>query len=303
MAARNRKIVDTAFLASLETLDLYIRTIMSGRFGGSRRAKGYGSSCEFADYREYTPGDDLRRLDWNLVGRLEKYYIKQFVDERQMETHVYLDMSASMDADAEGIKATAALQLASAVGYLSVQNMDRVAFRLLEGACCRDLCGAIMGREAFYGAAEQLAGLTFAGEDKLDQAIMNDPEAGYNNGISIIISDFLTDSDWKSAVDYLLNKHREVALIQVLSPQEENPMYTGALSLLDSEAAMPEDKRHMRLSVDRGALRAYQQALSAMRHDMQHFCDARNISYLSICGNEPVENILIKKGFMAGLIR
>ena len=76
---KKRRVMDETFLSSLETLDLYIHKLMSGRFGGVRRSYGAGSSCEFLDYREYAPGDDLRRIDWNLVGRLDKYYIKRFV--------------------------------------------------------------------------------------------------------------------------------------------------------------------------------------------------------------------------------
>ena len=92
-----KHIIDGEFISMLETSDLYIKNLMNGMFGGNRRSKAYGSSAEFADFREYTPGDDLRRIDWNLFARFEKLFMKLYVDERQLHHRVYIDTSASMD--------------------------------------------------------------------------------------------------------------------------------------------------------------------------------------------------------------
>ena len=295
--------MDEAFLSSLETLDLYIHKLMSGRFGGVRRSYGAGSSCEFLDYREYAPGDDLRRIDWNLVGRLDKYYIKRFVDERQQETHIYLDLSRSMDADPAGQKAVAALQAAAALGYLSVQNMDRAAYRLLRGAACDDLCGAIMGREAFYKAAEALEEVSFSGVDQIDEAVRNDPLPGYDDGLSILISDFLTDSNWRSAVDYLLSRKREVALIRLVTREETEPLYVGPSALMDCEALEENDSRNLRLVVDRAALRAYRKSLQDYEKEMRAFCVSRGVPMLTLRADLPVADALIRQGFYEELIR
>ena len=302
IARKKRRIMDEAFLSSLETLDLFIHKLMSGRFGGVRRSYGAGSSCEFLDYREYVPGDDLRRIDWNLVGRLDKYYIKRFVDERQQETHIYLDLSRSMDGDAAGQKAVAALQIAAALGYLSVQNMDRAAYRLLRGEKCQDLCGAIMGREAFYKAAEALEDLQFFGEDHLDAAVRGDPFPGYDDGLSILISDFLTDSNWRSAVDYLLSRKRQVALIRLLTQEEADPLYVGPSALMDCEAPEEKDGRNLCLSLDRAAHRAYRQALQGFDRDMRAFCASRGVALVTLRADQPVADSLIRQGFSAELI-
>lgn len=294
-------LIDSTFLETLETLDLYIKNVMNGRFGGARRSALYGSSAEFADYREYMPGDDPRRIDWNLAARLDKHYIRQFVDERQMKNVVYLDLSASMGLDTG--KARMALCMAAAMGYLSVQNLDHVAFRLLQGDACCNLCGTVVGREAFYAATQELAGYTFAGEVDLYHSIHNDPDPGHGNGMSILISDFLTESDWKRAVDELLARHREVALIQVLSPEEVEPVYHGRLLLRDSEAMSVEDRRHLRLSADRSAALAYRDAVEYFMWDIHQFCLSRGIAFMSVRSDENIEHVILEKGFKTGLIK
>ena len=131
-----KKIVDGSFIAMLESRDLHLHRPMDGLFGGNRRAKSYGSSVEFADYREYTEGDDLRRIDWNLYARFEKMFLKLFVDEKQLHHRIYLDCSSSMDWGREN-KSHLALKMAAALGFLSVQAMDRVSYYALKGDKCK----------------------------------------------------------------------------------------------------------------------------------------------------------------------
>ena len=298
-----RQLLDNSFLSSLATLDLCVKSVRGGQLGGSRQSKVHGSSIEWMDYREYIPGDDLRRLDWNLVGRFDKYYIKRFVDERQLETHVYIDLSASMDWQNGGQKGVMALRLAAALGYLSISNMDRVSYRLLSGEGCRELCPALLDKDAFFHAALELSELTFSGQTDLYAAITGDPRPGSGNGISFLISDLLTDSDWKRAVDALLERHREVAVIQVLSRQEADPICSGSLNFLDCEKAMEEQDRGVRMEVNRSALEAYRMAFADWQRDIREFCRKRGVGFLSVCSDERIEDVILKKGMAAGVIR
>ena len=236
------RILDGAFLDALETLDINVQQMKSGHYSGARRSRAYGSSPEFADYREYVPGDDLRRIDWNAAARFDKYLIKRFIDEKQGRNCVYLDTSASMGFEPE--KGFAALRMAAALGYLSVCNMDSVSFRLLSGTRCTELCPRISGRESFLRAGEKLDALQFAGETDLYACIRNDPNPGADDGVTFILSDLLTDSDWRAAVDLLLSRRREVMLIQVLSPAELDPQMSGRHTFCDAEetgARVPPD--------------------------------------------------------------
>ena len=291
------RILDGAFLDALETLDLNVRQMKSGSYSGAHRSRAYGSSPEFADYRDYVPGDDLRRIDWNAAGRFDKYLIKRFIDEKQGRNCVYLDGSASMGFERE--KGFAALRLAAALGYLSVTNMDSVSIRILCEKGCRELSGRISGREAFFRLGERLDAVQFAGEADLGVCIRNDLNPGADDGVSYIISDFLTDSDWRGAVDLLLSRRREVALIQVLSPEELSPTLSGRFTFCDTE----KSGSRMTLDVDRDALRSYQETVTRFLAEIRSFCASRAVPYLLVKSNERVEDVLRTRGCMEELIR
>ena len=296
-----RQVIDGAFLSMLEARDLKIRDPMNGLFGGNRRSKAYGSSTEFADFREYIPGDDLRRIDWNLYARFDKLFLKLFVDERQLHHRIYLDASASMDWG-EPCKADTALQLAAAMGYLAVSAMDRVSFYAVHQKHCEDLTRTVMGREAFYRAAEALNSLEFYGDGNLGVAIEADQDLGHGDGMSFIISDFLTDTDWKSAVDRMLFHKREVHLIQVLSPDEIAPGMTGKVHLMDAEATSEEDRRNHRADISRAAIKAYQEAFAWHQKDIRDFCASRQVGFISVCTDQRIEQMLFKKATEAEMI-
>ena len=122
----SRFTVNDAFLSQLELLQSLLKNNVAGMFGGNRKSKNFGSSCEFADLREYVPGDDITKIDWNAYARFEKLYTKLYLDERQMHTRIYIDVSRSMD-HGNGQKAEQALRLAAAFAYLSVCEMDKVS--------------------------------------------------------------------------------------------------------------------------------------------------------------------------------
>ena len=120
------------FFSRLETCALNLRTDLTGFFGGKHLVKTYGQTVEFADYREYMLGDDIRRIDWNLFSRFEKFFLKLFTDERQMHTQIYIDCSASMGKP-NAKKAAYALGFAAALGFLSVNSSDKVSLRVSRG--------------------------------------------------------------------------------------------------------------------------------------------------------------------------
>ena len=175
---------------------------MTGFFGGGRKARSYGNTVEFADFREYFPGDDIRRIDWNVYARFEKYFIKLFTDERQMHNQIYIDCSASM-ACGKPEKAAAALRVAAAFGYLSVSAMDRVSYKLIKGDKLEDIKITITNKDSFYRAAQYLEDTEFEGDLDMEKAIVQAKAPGHDDGLTIIISDFLTESDWKKAIDFL----------------------------------------------------------------------------------------------------
>ena len=296
-----RKIIDDDFIGRLETLGLWLKNQMTGYFGGNHKTNAYGSTVEFADYREYTPGDDLRRIDWNLFSRFDKYFIRLFTDERQMHNQILIDGSASMD-EGEG-KAEYALKAAAALGYLSVQGMDRTSVKLIQGSSLVNIGQKITGKESFYSTVNELENVKFRGDADISGAIKNNPEIGFDDGLTVIVSDFFTDSDWKQAVDYLLYKKREVLLVQVLTPAEANPDYFGRMQLLDAESIDIDDRKNMRMRITKNEYKAYLQALSEYLADMKQFCRSRNVGYVTVNTAKPIEKELLNQLYETEAIR
>jgi uncharacterized protein (DUF58 family) len=297
-----RKVLDGEFLEKLESISLAVKGAMTGLYGGSRKAHGYGNTVEFADFREYVPGDDLRRIDWNVYARFEKYFIKLFTDERQQHHRIIVDCSASM-ATGKPEKAQTALRIATAFAYLAVCDMDRVSFQLLHGDHLEDLAGTMIGKNAVCDAALQLENVAFYGDTELEKAILNDPNPGYDDGMTIVISDFLTESNWKSMVDFLVFRHREILFVQLLSPEEVNPSLTGDVHLIDMESELPKDPRNVRMKISKGFLKAYHRALDDYRREISDFCHSRGASYLFATTDLPIEQILFQRGYETEVIK
>ena len=272
-----KRIIDQDFIAMLEGHDLCIRNLMNGLFGGNRRSRAYGSSAEFADYRAYTEGDELKRVDWNLYARFRKLYLKLFVDERQLHHRIYIDASASMDWGTPA-KSYTALRLGAALGFLAVQAMDRVTYYGIHDDSCQDLTGTVIGKDAFYRAADQLENLTCTGTSRLGEAINNSYESGSIGGISVLISDFFTDDSWKEAVDCMIQKRREVYLIRVLSRDEMDPQIKGQLTLTDSE----DRSLDYRADFNRAHMKAYRRAFEYHQNEIRSFCASRGVGFFTV---------------------
>ena len=289
------------FFSRLETLALNLRADLNGYFGGKHFVRSYGQTVEFADYREYQLGDDIRRINWNLFSRFEKYFIRLFTDERQMDVQIFLDCSASMGKE-NRTKAEYAVSVAAALGFLSVHNMDKVSFKLIKEDAVDDPFGTIIGKNSFFRAISLLENLDFSDDADISQAVSSCANTGSNNGLSVIISDFLTRKDWKKAVEYLTYKKRQVLAIQLLSPEEEEPTYSGRVSLIDVESGDLADPRNMKLRITRSLQLAYQEALKDMKADIKSFCASRGADFISVTTDKPVERMLFGELLKAGIM-
>ena len=294
-------ILNDGFFSRLETLALELKADLRGFFGGKHLVKTYGQTVEFADYREYMLGDDIRRIDWNLYSRFEKFFLKLFTDERQMHTQIFLDCSASMG-KVNRAKGNYAIAVAAALGYLSVHNMDKVSFKLIRGERAEDPFGTIVGKRAFFNAISSLEGLEFEGECDLRSSIINSPGAANSDGLTVIISDFFTDTDWKKAVDFLTFSKRQVLLVQVLTPEEIDPLYTGRVNLIDSESVDIADVKNMRIKIDRSFQNAYNLAMKEIFDDLKTFTESRDAGFITISTDQPIEKVLFKELLKVGVI-
>lgn len=289
------------FFGRLETLALNLRADLSGFFGGKHLVKTYGQTVEFADYREYQLGDDIRRVDWNLYSRFEKFFIKLFTDERQMHVQVFLDCSASME-KANPNKAAYATAVAAAFGFLAVHNMDKLSIHLVKGDRAENPFGTIVGKTSFFKAIRSLENTEFDGECDLSSAIVGCSEVGNKDGITIIISDFLTENDFKKAIDYLAFKKRQILLVQVLSEEEAEPTIDGRYQLNDSEAGDVSDPKNMRIRITRSMLNAYAMALADYKAEIRDYCYSRGADFISLNTKQAIERVLFGELLKVGIL-
>ncbi len=292
--------LNSAFFNRLETLTLRMQPDLRGFFGGKHLVKSYGQTVDFADYREYTIGDDIRRIDWNLYCRFEKYYLKLFTDERQMHVQIFLDCSASMDVSSQ--KSEYAVALAAALGYLAVHNNDKVSFHFIRGQRAADPFGIIVGRASFFAAMGELERQKYESEADFYSAFRSTP-IGTSDGLTVLISDFFTDEKWKSAVSYLCRKKRQVLLIHLLTPEEADPGFLGRTQLIDSEVPELADRRNVRVRVTKALLEAYKEVIDEMRADIKAFSISHGIQFLPVITSRPIEKVIFDDLFGVGLIK
>jgi uncharacterized protein (DUF58 family) len=289
--------INEEFLQQIEALQMLIKNNVAGLFGGNHQSKTFGSSCEFADYRDYIPGDDITKLDWNAYARFDKLYLKLYLDERQMHTRIYIDASRSMDYG-KGKKADQALKLAAALAYLSVHEMDKVSIYAIRDKKVHEVITGMVGKEAFINSIGKLNDIEFSGDSYISDAILP-TNVGNGDGMSVIISDFLTENNFEDAIDHLASKKRHLFCLQVLDREELNPQFRGKMHLFDSE----DLGKDYRKNIDKEIVKAYRAALDYATSRIRNYCNSRGGDYLLASSDEPVGDILFGKLVEMGVLK
>ncbi len=289
--------IDEELLSQIELLQSLLKNNVAGMFGGNHKSRNYGSSCEFSDYRDYIDGDDTTKLDWNAYARFDKLYLKLFLDERQMHTRIYIDASRSMEyGDAK--KAEQAMRLAAMLAYISVCEMDKVSIYTVKNKNVYEVVHSMVGKESYLSSINALEHIIFDGDSHIGEAIA--PEnVGFGDGLSVIISDFLTDNDYESAIDRFVNKKRDVLCIQVLAQEELHPQMRGKMVLYDSEDA----ERYYRKNIDREIFKAYKEALEYATGRIREYCEARGASYMLASAEDTLNSIFFEKLVNMGVFK
>jgi uncharacterized protein (DUF58 family) len=289
--------IDETFLQRVETLQTVLKNNIAGLFGGNHKSKTYGSSCEFVDYRNYVPGDDITKIDWNAYARFETLYLKLYLDERQLHTKIYIDASQSM-AFGDGKKAEMALKVAATLTYLSVTELDRVSIFVIRDSEVTEIISSLSGRERYFAEITKLNDVEFGGKCCISDAMLP-TQVGYGDGLSVIISDFLTDDDYESAIDYLAEKRRDIMCVQVLTGEELNPKVRGKNVFFDSETA----GKTYRKNINREVMRAYREAVAYVQDRLRGYCNARGAEYVLIKDDKPLDEIFFEKFTEMGVLK
>lgn len=287
------KLFDQSFFTKLNQLAIAMNTHMTHGMGGGRKSNAKGTSVEFSDYREYIPGDDIRRIDWGAYGRLDKLYVKRFMEEKEGIFQIFIDTSNSMSFG-EPKKSRTALQLAGALAYLVLNNLDRVYVSEMQESTLTQGKGRA-GKQAFRQIMQELEAVEFDGRTNLNKAIMSRQYQG--SGVSIVISDFLDEKGIEEAVKYLRYKKQQVILIQVLARQEVDIEGDGVVNLLDMETG-----EEVRLSLNRTTIEQYNQALQNMTERMSALARKYEMTFIRMIADEPLEKFLFDHVCNQGII-
>ncbi|MBO5287526.1 MAG: DUF58 domain-containing protein [Clostridia bacterium] len=290
-------VIDEAFLSEIEALQTMLRNNVAGMFGGNHQAKSFGSSCEFADYRDYMPGDDISKIDWNVYARFDKLYQKLYLDERQMHTRIYIDASRSMKHTSIE-KATQAIKMAAAFAYLSVSEMDKVSIYAIHGNRVDEVIAGMVGKESYLNYINKLNEIEFEDEVSISEAIM-DSKIGMGDGYSILISDFLTDEDYERAIDKFADQKRDILCVQILAREELNPQLRGKMHLYDAENV----SRFFRRKIDRDRINAYKEALRHVTNRIKNYCESRGGFYMLVPAHEKLSNVFFGEMVDLGVLK
>jgi uncharacterized protein (DUF58 family) len=296
MNNRSTELLSPELLAQLERMELVSRKIFRGRMKGERRSRRKGQSVEFADFRSYVPGDDLRRIDWNLYARLEKLFLKLFLEEEDLHFFALIDSSDSMDFGTP-TKLHCAKQLAAALGFVGLCRADRVRIETL-ATTLRQRGPVLRGRRSLWRMLEFLDSIEPGGNVPLAEGVKNFCLRNSGKGILVLISDLMDKAGYEAAFRYLVTQQMDVYVIHVLSPEELRPDVSGDLKLVDCE-----DSDVTEISVSRPLLARYERTLAAFVEGAREFCTRRGINYVLTNTDVPLEQLVAKYLRHRGLVR
>ncbi len=290
-------LLDPAFLKKLEALSLASRRILAGQTKGERRSHKRGSSIEFADFREYALGDDLRYVDWKAYGRLEKLFLKLFVEEEDLSIHLLVDTSQSMNFGSPLTKADYARRLAAALGYVALSEYDRVLLASL-GEGLGERLPPLRGKPGIFPFFNYLeTKLPTGGGTRLGEALSQYANRAKGGGIAVVISDFFDETHVKG-IQALLSRRFQVVLLHVLDPEELAPTLTGDLRLLDSETGAARE-----VSLSPALLAQYNASLKQFCDGLQAMANRYGMDYVRSSTAMPFEDVVLKSLRGGGLVR
>jgi uncharacterized protein (DUF58 family) len=296
MADTQQSLLDPKFLARLEQLELVSRKIFLGRMKGERLSKKKGQSVEFADYRNYVVGDDLRHLDWNLFARLDRLFIRLFMEEEDLHLYVLIDNSLSMDFGTP-TKLHYAKQVAAALGFVGLVNLDRVVIEAFNDRLVQSMPAA-RGRKSLWRLLGFLDQIEPAGPSDLRQALRTFSLKCSGKGIVVLLSDLMDKGGYEEALRYLVARQLDIYVIQVLCQEEIEPEVVGDLRLTDIE-----DEDVAEITVTGPLLKRYKQNLAAYQAALHDFCTRRGATYLFTSTQVPFERLVLSYLRQRGLVR
>ena len=283
----SERLFNEDFFKKLNKINMHINFKLSSGTQGGRKSKAKGVSVEFSDYREYAPGDDFRRIDWNAYGRFDKFFVKVFMEEREGIFNFFIDKSKSMDYGAVNKKDTA-LKVIAALSYIALNNLDRVNIATMDNGNVESIKSAA-GNKAFQRILRELENLEFKGSTDLAKSIKKRPLSP--RGVSVIVSDFFNNQglkDLEDALKYLAFKKQDIILVQILSEEELNPEFNNEITFIDSET-----NENVKMSLTPNIIKEYKSTLKVYKKSIEDLAKKYGGKFISVSSSMEIEEIIL----------
>jgi uncharacterized protein (DUF58 family) len=279
-------LLEPGFMARLDQLDVMSRKLLAGKMKGERRSKRRGQSVEFADYRNYVVGDDLRFIDWNVYARLDRLFLKLFLEEEDLALYVLVDMSKSCDYG-DPNKSQYIKKVAAALGYIGLVNYNRVVIAgMAEGITAET--GAMRGRRRVAQMIEFISRLEPAGPSHFANACKRFALSHRQKGVCVVLSDFFDKGGYENGLRYVAGGKYDLFCVQTLSPQEIEPDLQGDLKLRDLE-----DDDMAEVSITQPLLKQYKANLNAYCLSLKEYVTRRGGTYLFTSTAVPFDTLVL----------
>src|SRR5438105_4260019 len=285
-APKNDLLLDPQFMARLDQLDVLSRKLLAGKLKGERRSKRRGQSVEFADYRNYTIGDDLRFIDWNIYARLDKLFLKLFLEEEDLALYILIDVSKSCDYGNPN-KAFYLKQVAAALGYIGLVNYNRVSITAVADGVVAET-GAMRGRRRVAQMIDFVSKLKPEGASHLAEACRRFALQHRQKGVCVVLSDFFVKEGFENGLRYVAGGKYDLFCVQVLSPQELEPDLQGDLRLRDME-----DADQAEVSITQPLIKQYKSNLNAYCLSLKDYITRRGGTYLFTSTAVPFDTLVL----------
>jgi uncharacterized protein (DUF58 family) len=302
MADNPTQLFDGRTRRKLEQLMLIANKVRSGAIKGERRSTKRGTSIEFADYRNYTKGDDIRRLDWKLYGRTGRPYIKLFEDEEDLAVHVILDTSKSMDfpretEDPDTHKFTYARRMMAGFSTISLASNDRLLLTAASGDGVKTF-GPYRGRGYSARMFNFVGQLETNGAIDLNAILTDYVKRERRAGLAIVLTDMFHPDGYIDGVKSLVGRGYEVAVLHTLSPEEVEPPLAGDLRLIDVETGLPQE-----VTIDGGMREIYMRRIAEWQNGISVELRRRGVHYLPVRTDTPFEKVIMSEMRGLGIVR
>lgn len=283
-------ILSPALMARLENLQLHNRHRLVGRFGGDHTSRRHGNTVDFADFREYHPGDDFRRIDYHVLARLDQVLIKLFEADDEVTVRLVIDTSGSM---AVGGKLDQARRLAAALGFVALANHDSVTVHTFPSS---GPSPRFSGRGSIAQLFSHLESLEARGLTPFAQAAGHLLGQSALPGMTFLLSDLLT-GEWRALMG-LRAAGSDVTVLHMLCEEDLNPDHSGDLELVDRET-----RERLTVSVTDEISASYRRRVSRWREDVQRAAIATGSAYLAVDATDDIQDLLLKSWREAGVLR